>query len=419
MADQSKMNNLITTEQKNSSRLAVKMILAFLLIVTIFITGFYIGKAAVSLNASNTVTPSDYVLVGDKKATFKGIDVDLLWEVWNYLESDYINKTLDGESLLYGAAKGLVHGLDDPYSSLLTPEETAAYFSANKGEFEGIGATLKQEGDYTAIESPIDDSPAQKAGLLANDIILEVDGKSTRGQSVFQTASIIRGNAGTDVTLKIYRNSTDKEFTVTITRQKIDIDNISLQELENDIVKIKIYKFTEETVAAFNSQWDVIVEKILAKPNVKGIVVDLRNNPGGYVNSVEYVLGEFLQKGQVVFLEQDRNGKSIEHKVQRTGKFLDVPMVVIVNAGSASASEIFAGALQDNARAKVIGTETVGKGVEQKLLTLSDGSTLQLVFQKWLTPGGKNITKESPIKPDEVVEDYDQQDAKALELLKK
>ena len=395
------------------------MILAFLLIVTIFITGFYIGKAAVSLNASNTVTPSDYVLVGDKKATFKGIDVDLLWEVWNYLESDYINKTLDGESLLYGAAKGLVHGLDDPYSSLLTPEETAAYFSANKGEFEGIGATLKQEGDYTAIESPIDDSPAQKAGLLANDIILEVDGKSTRGQSVFQTASIIRGNAGTDVTLKIYRNSTDKEFTVTITRQKIDIDNISLQELENDIVKIKIYKFTEETVAAFNSQWDVIVEKILAKPNVKGIVVDLRNNPGGYVNSVEYVLGEFLQKGQVVFLEQDRNGKSIEHKVQRTGKFLDVPMVVIVNAGSASASEIFAGALQDNARAKVIGTETVGKGVEQKLLTLSDGSTLQLVFQKWLTPGGKNITKESPIKPDEVVEDYDQQDAKALELLKK
>src|SRR3990167_9273082 len=129
MADQSKMNNLITTEQKNSSRLAVKMILAFLLIVTIFITGFYIGKAAVSLNASNTVTPSDYVLVGNKKATFKGIDVDLLWEVWNYLESDYINKTLDGESLLYGAAKGFIdiitfQGLEDPYSSLLTPEET-------------------------------------------------------------------------------------------------------------------------------------------------------------------------------------------------------------------------------------------------------------------------------------------------------
>jgi len=246
-----------------------------------------------------------------------------------------------------------------------------------------------------------------------------VDDKSTRGLSVFQVASSIRGTAGTQVTLQIYRNSTDKEFSVTITRQKIDIDNISLQELEDDIVKIKIYKFTEETVAAFNYQWDQTVEKILAKPRLSGIIVDLRNNPGGYVNSVEYVLGEFLQKGKVIFLEQDRNGKSIEHKVERTGKFLDVPIVVIVNAGSASASEIFAGAMQDNGRAKIIGNETVGKGVEQKLITLSDGSTLQLVFQKWLTPSGKNISKESPIKPDEVVEDYNKQDSRALELLKR
>jgi len=128
MAEELKIKVMGETEQKNSSRLAVKMILGFLIVVTIFITGFYIGKAAVSLNDSSTVTPSDYVLIGDKKITFKGVNVDLLWEVWNYLESEYINKSVDGKSLLYGAAKGLVQGLDDPYSSLLTPEKPKHIF---------------------------------------------------------------------------------------------------------------------------------------------------------------------------------------------------------------------------------------------------------------------------------------------------
>ncbi|KXK09617.1 MAG: Carboxy-terminal processing protease CtpB precursor [candidate division WS6 bacterium OLB21] len=319
--------------------------------------------------------------------------------------------------MLYGAVKGLVSGLGDKYTAFLTPEETKQYLSSNKGEFEGIGTTLRQEGEYAAVESPIDGSPAKQAGLEPGDIILEVDGSDMQGKSVYEVAATIRGQAGTDVLLALFRPESSKRYEVTITRAKIDLDNIVIEDIEDGYLKVKIYKFTEDSVEAFNKQWDSIVDQIIAK-NPKGIVVDVRNNPGGFVNSVEYVLGEFLPRNSMIFREEDRRGNKTEHRVNRDGRLLNMPMVVIVNDGSASASEIFAGAISDNSRAKVIGSKTVGKGVEQRLITLRDGSTLQLVFQKWLTPSGKNINQDDPIVPDILVDDYEEQDAKALEELK-
>lgn len=396
----------------------VKVLLWLIIFVFVFISGFFLGdfKDELSKKVGLKSNEVEYTLSGDLKKEYESVDVDLLWEIWGYLESQYIDRSVDGQALLYGAAKGLVSGLDDPYTSYLTPEETQQYFSSNKGEFEGIGATLKMEGDLVAVESPIDGAPAQKAGIKAGDIILTVDGDDVQGLSVVQVASEIRGEAGTNVVIGIYRPDGDERLEITVERSKIDLDNIELRKIENGVAEVKIYKFTEESVEAFNSSWDNIVEQMLAK-DVNKVIIDLRNNPGGYVNSVEYVLGEFLKKGQVVFKEEDRNGKIEEFKVARNGKFTDVELVVLVNGGSASASEIFAGAIQDHGRGKIIGQGTVGKGVEQKLITLSDGSTLQLTFQRWLTPNGKNISADDPISPDIEVEEYDAQTDKAYEEL--
>lgn len=393
------------------------LLLIFILIVGFFLGGFYLGTQNIqSQNSTTGSSRSDYQLTGAKKE-FKQVDLGLLWEVWELIDAEYINKEVDGQELLYGAVKGLVSGLGDKYTAFLTPEETKQYLSSNKGEFEGIGTTLRQEGEYAAVESPIDGSPAKQAGLEPGDIILEVDGSDMQGKSVYEVAATIRGQAGTDVLLALFRPESSKRYEVTITRAKIDLDNIVIEDIEDGYLKVKIYKFTEDSVEAFNKQWDSIVDQIIAK-NPKGIVVDVRNNPGGFVNSVEYVLGEFLPRNSMIFREEDRRGNKTEHRVNRDGRLLNMPMVVIVNDGSASASEIFAGAISDNNRAKVIGSKTVGKGVEQRLITLRDGSTLQLVFQKWLTPSGKNINQDDPIVPDILVDDYEEQDAKALEELK-
>lgn len=400
---------------KDKKRLA-KYLGVFLGVCSVFMVGVFVGKMDWS-SQIQSVANNKYTLTGDIKQEYQGVNVNILWETWSELEKEYIKSDLDAQKMVYGATKGLVESLDDPYTAFLSPQETADYKQTNAGEYEGIGATLKQEEGAVAIESPIDNSPAQRAGLKAGDYILKVDDKDVEESSVYEVVALIRGKAGTEVKLHIYRASDKKEYDFTITRASIDIDNISVEKLDNGIVKIKIVRFTETDLATFNSLWDEMVEKTLSY-NPKGIVIDLRNNPGGYVSGVENVISEFVLKDKTIFWEESKNGAKVEHTVSRDGKLLNVPVVVLVNQGSASASEIFAGAMQDLGRAKVIGMPTVGKGVEQKILTLSDGSMLQVVFQKWLTPSGKNITKTEPIKPDFEIDDPKAQEDKALELLK-
>lgn len=387
----------------------------FVIIVIVFMSGVFIGKLDWFAGVQNT-NQNQYNITGELKTEYDNVDVDILWETWSQLEKEYIDKIDDPQKLVYGAAKGLVESLDDPYTAFLSPEETGEYKKNNAGEYEGIGATLRQEEGLVIIESPIDNSPAQKAGLKPGDIVTKVDDTDVQKKSVYEVVALIRGEAGTTVNLVVYRPSDMQEHEISIVRESIDIDNISIEKLDNGIIKIKILRFTESDLATFYSLWDEVVEGVLSE-DPKGIVLDLRNNPGGYVSGVEYVLSEFLPKGQLLFMEESKNGLRVEHNVTREGNLLDIPMVVLVNQGSASASEIFAGAVQDTSRAKVVGMQTVGKGVEQKLLNLSDGSMLQVVFQKWLTPSGKHISKTEPIQPDFEIDDSKEQDAKALELL--
>jgi carboxyl-terminal processing protease len=400
----------------NNAKGVLKYIVMFLLVSGFFIVGFFTGRYDYS-KTSLSLGGGQYTLTGDLKSTENSVNVNILWEVWDELDKEYINSNLDGQKLIYGAVKGLISSLDDPYTAFLTPAESVEYMKSNKGEYDGIGATLKQVGTYAAIESSIDNTPAQKAGLLAGDVILEVDHQSMENKTVYDVVGLIRGVAGTQVTLKLHRPSTNKDFDVTITRGTIAVDNVSFKQLPNGIAELKVYKFTEADVNAFNKLWDQAVNQVV-NSNAKGVVIDLRNNPGGFVSAVEYALGEFFPKGTVVFMEESKDGVRVEHKVSRDGRLLNMPVVVLVNEGSASASEIFSGAIQDLGRGKIVGTNTVGKGVEQKLIPLSDGSLLQVVFQRWLTPKGNNISKDQPIHPDIIIEDPDAQDQKALDLLK-
>lgn len=404
------MNNI---SDKFSNNPMLKNIGAFLLISAIFVVGIYIGR----MNPDpKELDAKGYSITGDLKSEFENVDVNILWEVWQKLEDEHISSEIDPKNLIYGAVKGMVNSLDDPYTAFLEPSEVSDYKDSNAGEYQGIGATLKQEGSYVGVESPVDKSPAQKAGVKAGDLILKVDDKDMYNKTLYEAVSLIRGEAGTNVKIEIFRPADQKEYTFNITREKIDIDNIELEDLGNGYLKIKLYKFTESDIQEFIKMWDSVVSQALAK-NPKGIIIDLRNNPGGYVSGVEYVLGDFIPAGKIALIEETKNGVRTEHLIQRNGRLLNVPIVVMVNSGSASASEIFAGAIQDYGRGKIIGQKTVGKGVEQKLVTLSDGSLLQVVFQKWLTPMGKNISKEDPITPDLIVEDENLNDQKAIEIL--
>lgn len=392
-----------------------KYLILFLVVIVIFVAGFYVGK--IDLFGKVESKHNDYEITGDKLSERKNVDVGLLWEVWSEIENEYIDtENIDGQDLLYGAVDGLVKGLDDQYTSFLTPEEKQEYLSGNKREFEGIGTTLAQDGEFVVIESPIDGSPAQKAGLKPKDVILEVNKEDMQGKSVVEVAKNIRGEANSKVKITYYRPSNNETKDIEIVRQKIDLKNIEVIDLENGIKMLKVYQFTEADVETFNREWDSNIDEII-KDNPKGLIVDLRNNPGGFVDAVRYSVGEFLPKGALVFQEEDKSGRRNQYKVNREGRLTEIPMIVIVNEGSASSSEIFAGAMQDNDRAEVVGTKTVGKGVEQKLINLSDGSLLQIVFQKWLTPSGRQINKEEPITPDHKVEENDEQDKKAIELL--
>lgn len=401
-------------EQNKDPQELSRILLMFLAILIIFLAGFYVGRVDINkilVQGNNSGVSNRF------SSNSNGTDVKLLWDVWDKIDNEYIKQDVDNEKLLRGAIKGLVASLDDQYTAYLDPQESETYYSLSRGEFQGIGTTLVEKDGLVVIETPLDMSPAQKAGLQPNDIILEVNGEDVTKQSVYDVAAKIRGDAGTTVALLVQKVKSDEVVKLDIVREVIDIDNILVTDLGEGIVKISVLRFTEDSVLEFNNLWDEKVEEALSY-NPKGIVIDLRNNPGGFVNSVEYALGEFLEKGKVSFMEEDNKGRREVFKVDRKGLLLDMPMVVLVNRGSASASEIFAGAIADNERGQIIGESTVGKGVVQKLIEFDDGSILQLVFKKWLTPDGVSISKESPIQPDIEVEDGKEQQEKAIELLK-
>jgi len=360
-----------------------------------------------------------------RKDTLLKFNSNLIYEVWKDLQAKFIDKKkLDSEKMFYGAIKGMVASLEDPYTFFLTPDENKQSKDDLQGKFEGIGAQLGLKDGRIIIIAPLKNSPAEKAGVLAGDFINKVDGASTRSWILPQAVSKIRGTKGTPVVLTLERQG--KELDKKIVRDQIIVSSVELS-YEGAVAVLKLNQFGENT----NDEWDKAVSEISQKwqeKKIKGMVLDVRDNPGGYLESSVYLASEFLPIEKLIVKQESTTYPSRDYLVEREGKLLNIPLVVLINQGSASASEILSGALRDHKRAKLVGEKTFGKGSVQEALDLQEGAGLHVTVAKWILPNGDWINSKG-IEPDIKIEntvkegntltkEEDKQLPKALELLK-
>lgn len=365
---------------------------------------FYAGyEAGASSSTRAEVMAVEGVLEGTEGAQY---DWRLLGTIWDLLDTQYLRQPIDSEALYYGAIEGIVNAIDDPYSTFFTPELAENFNQDIAGSFFGIGAEIGLRDDYVVVVAPIGDSPAERAGLQAGDIILAVDGKDATNWSVQEAVLNIRGEEGVPVTLTILREGESLPADIDIIREEISIDSVKWEVLDGGIGLIELQLFNEDTTPLFAEA----VQDLLLQ-GVNDVIIDLRNNPGGLLSSAVDI-ADFWLDGQIVVRERTRNGEfSLS---DRPGAPLaGVQTVVLVNGGSASASEIVAGALQDYGKAHIIGTTTFGKGSVQEYREFPDGSAVKITVAEWLTPLGRSIDG-SGIEPDEIIE-YTLEDAENAE----
>lgn len=376
-------------------RTIISIIIILLLLAGAFIAGVQVsGKGSLS----DAISIFDGQVL-NKPAVSKDVDFALFWEVWQTLKRDYVDQDkLTEKKLFYGALRGLVGATEDPYSVFMNPEEAKSFEEDLSGSFEGIGAEIGFRNDILTIIAPLEEMPAVKAGIRAGDKIFAIDGKNAANLSVEAAVKLIRGPKDTQVTLTIVRDKEPKPIEIKITRATVIVKSVKYSYDEaKGIFTIKISSFNGDTDALFN---EAVQQALIKKP--QGIILDLRNNPGGYLESAVSIASDWVKEG-IIVTEQFGDDKKIEHKSQGTGRLANIPTVILVNQGSASASEIVAGALKDYAKATLVGEKTFGKGSVQILRQLEDGSVIKITTAKWLTPNGNNINEEG-IEPEKIVE---------------
>lgn len=358
--------------------------------------GFIFGKAT----SSEKGIPGLLELTNIEKILSKEPTFDLLQDGINIIMTKYVDSDdIKEKDLIYGAMGGILEALNDPYSVFMPPPDAKIFKEDVGGAFEGIGAEIGiREGVLTVI-SPLKDSPAEQAGLKSEDKILYVDDTETTGLSLDAAVQIIRGPKGTGVVLTVSREAEEENLKISITRDKIKIPNLTWEMKGENIAYISLYHFSETASGDFRD----IVNEII-QSNAEKIILDLRNNPGGFLEVAVDIAGWFLEPNLIVVIE-DRRGKG-ENQIYRTrgtATLRDYPVVVLVNSGSASASEILAGALRDHKGTTIIGEATFGKGSVQELTNLFDESSIKITVAKWLTPKGFSI-QDNGLEPDVVVE---------------
>jgi len=401
------------------------------LVIFIFGSGYKLGEyrsnhskiEGPSYNITNTAS-------NGKQTNLKNVDFSLFWDVWDSVEKKYVDKKkLDPTKMFYGAIKGMVASIEDPYTFFLTPDENKQSKDDLGGKFEGIGAQLGLKDGKIIIVAPLKNSPAEKAGVRAGDIINKVDGQQTKNWTLTQAVGKIRGTKGSKVKLTLERNQ--KEFEVEITRDQISVSSVELSyETKNGakIAILKLNQFGENT----NEEWNKAVDEIKNlwdKKQIKGMILDIRDNPGGYLDGSVYLASEFLPLGKVVVRQESTTTENKTYYVLRNGKLKTIPMVILINKGSASASEILSGALRDYKRATLVGEKSFGKGSVQEALDVGSGAGLHVTVAKWILPNGDWINSKG-IEPDIKVElklkdgntltrENDNQLDKAIEVLLK
>ena len=324
-------------------------------------------------------------IIGNDTLTSEDLGLGVVEQVWGIIWDDYVDRDkLDASTLSQGAIKGLVEALDDPYSAYLNPEAFELSMGGIEGKFEGIGAYVGMRDDKITIIAPITGSPAEEAGIRAGDIVLEVEGEPVDDMTLNEVVLLIRGPKGTAVEILVQHMDETEPVTLSIIRDEIKLSSV-YYELMDDIAYIHISNFSERT----NEELTPVIEEI-EEDSAKGIVLDLRSNPGGLLDSVVDVTSRFVDDGYVLFSE-DNKGNRKSYAVTDSGEKTDLPMAILTDNFTASASEVLSGALQDFDRAVVIGTVTYGKGSVNTLHTLKDGSGVYITTHRWLTPDGRLI----------------------------
>jgi len=360
-------------------------------------TGYWLGGQEITLQLGGP----ERVKIDRGVPADKNLDFSLFWTAWDRLAESYLDKSaLKPQEMIYGAIKGMVASLGDPYTVFLPPEENEEVKEDLNGTFEGVGIQLGYRDEQLAVIAPLSGMPAEKEGIRAGDLILRIDDKETIDITLPEAVNLIRGPKGTTVKLTLLHQGEKEPYVVTIVRATILVPSVEVDFLEEDIAHLKLMRFGDRT----SDEWERAVSQILThQPTVKGIILDLRNNPGGYLSGSVFITSEFLSHG-VVVKQEDASGRTESYPVDRTGKLLTQPLVVLVNQGSASASEIVAGALQEYKRAKIVGDLTFGKGTIQEAEDLPGGSGLHITTARWLLPSGASLDKNG-IVPDNLIEE--------------
>jgi len=398
----------------------IKFVVVIVLLVFSFLFGLSLNLGINKPNVNNQDPELPKIVNQEAIPDFLKEDVDfnLFWDVWEIINDNYVKQPVNQAQLLYGAMAGSIASLGDPHSVFFDPQTTQEFNEELGGMFEGIGAEIAIKNDRLTIVAPLPGSPAEKAGLKAGDKVYAIDELDTTNISLDYAVSKIRGPKGTEVILTISHDGLSDLEEVKIIRNTIKIQSISWTELDNNIIRFEVRYFNEDTLDDFNQA----VLDIAAK-NPRGIILDLRNNPGGLLDTAIEVASEWVESGPVVF-ERLSDGQIKTHKARGRARLKDFKTIVLINEGSASGSEIVAGALKDLGLAQLIGETTFGKGTVQSLFPLDDGSSIKITIAEWLTPN-ENIIEGDGIEPDIKIElteedfnnDNDPQLDKAIEIL--
>lgn len=385
------MNTPYSTHKDSS---IPKVLGLIVLVIFVFTLGWNVGvnrayqKQSIN-NVNEVLTP-----YGETEI----VNMDLFWSTWDLLNRKYVEPhSLKSQELIYGAISGMVNAIGDPYTSFMTPKENKEFQDSLEGTLEGIGAELTLKHGLLTVVSPLKNSPSKKAGLQPEDIIYKIDGELSEEMTLEQAVMKIRGEKGTKVTLTIIRKNNLEPIDISITREKININSVEWK-IKDQIAIIEINQFGNNTKKEFSKA----IMKILNERPI-GIILDLRYNGGGYLEGAVDITSEFIEKGEVVTIKKRNPEEDEIIFVNEQARAVNLPLAVLINKGSASASEIVAGAIQDHERGIIIGETSFGKGTVQEVENLLGGSSLRITIAKWFTPNGNNIS-EVGITPDIEIE---------------
>ena len=373
----------------NNALIVSGIVLASLVLIC---AGFYSGNKYGANTSKNIVISGVSNMEAGVK---KDADFSIFWQAWDMLKSNHIKGAdLKDQDLIYGAVEGLVNSVDDPHTIFFKPDDSQKFVEDIQGEFGGIGAELGIKDDFIVVIAPLEDTPASRGGIKAGDKILEIDKLPVLKVDVNEAVKKIRGEIGTTVVLTLLSNGDKVPHDISLVRETITIPTLKWEIKNDNIAYVQLFSFNEKAPYLF---YKTALAIMLG--NMKGMVLDLRNDPGGYLEVAVNLGGWFFEKGTLIVSEKFRSGEETKYMSNGTGAFKDMPMVVLVNKGSASASEILAGALRDNRNIKLIGETTYGKGTVQDMEALKDGSQIKMTIAKWVMPSGY-IIEQNGLKPD-------------------